>query len=603
MKALLLRNAALRRLPFWTLIAFFATQAVYGVAAAVGARTDLSWRILLLAVNWMMLTEYLQLAQIRQRASLFDLGLPLSTKRLWYTSLLGSYISALAVLGTLFSLLMLGYWIFSSLGAPIDISFRDAALLFVLMAAALLPATVWAHGRRPELATAPRGWRHFVSIWILNVPLFGLMLLMRDAPQMFVPVALVLGAVLLIQKERRIPEVLSVAPREATEGPTIRTNATVRPRPMGVWRRSLAIYEIAYRTAPRGITLIFIAVPLLVLLGWALSGAVAANGPDFELRFLFIAMSIYMGVTTTAPLLQNLKLLDPLPISRRRLFSLFCLPMLLSLGLGYVGGAVWMAGRTVPDPSLLYVEEEPYWGLRVPRSLWRLSLDGDVPPQVSPEGEAHPPMALSVVPGLPSRLWKPYTTPVDASLSYVEWQTARALSDLYGAEVATSELAGRFYRTDAGGRVRRIEADPDFLSVRPDLSPAQRGHHAPALFLLIGVPGFLCLAYFAPRVRAGTSKTRRTIYLWIPLGVLLAVHIAQFMMPVFTGTGLWILESAHRCLVDRLLTAVPGGVWGAWLFSLLAVWASFEAALRSFGRTESLVDNSSCLWDAVVKAD
>jgi hypothetical protein len=377
----------------------------------------------------------------------------------------------------------------------------------------------------------------------------------------------------------------------------------VRARPTRGWRQLAAIYVTAYRTAPRGLALVFVSGPFLLLFGLLLSGGLLALAPDFEFRFTLLPMGVYMVLTTVAPLLQNLRPFDALPLSRRRLFTLFTLPALLVGALGYLGGRLLADTRPVVAPAVAYTTAERSGGLQVSPTLWRLSLDGEVPDQIDPAGETHAPTRLRVLPGLPAVLWKPYTAPTEASQSYVEWQYARALSDIYVVEIRRDEVADRYFRTDDEGRVRTVASKLDFAADHPELRPAARGDHAPGILLVTGCLSYLCLAWFAPRIRAGVSKRRRTALLWIPLGLLLALHMGLFLAPLWLGTDLWVFDAVLAALVGGLVAAVPGGTPGAWILCLVAVWGSFELALRGFEKTESPVESDSCLWNTVMKGD
>ncbi|MBU1676521.1 hypothetical protein KKA85_12160, partial [bacterium] len=407
-----------------------------------------------------------------------------------------------------------------------------------------------------------------------------------------------------VSARRRIPAGYVLSPLATTGSAVARTSETAaRARPARGPRAAWLIYLMIVRSAPKGPALLILSTPFLLLFGALLSGLLQRLAPDSDLRFAYLPMTAYMALAFVAPVLANLRTVDALPLGRSRLLLLLTLPPLLIITAGYLGGVLWMGARDFELPRIVYVEEDENYGLRVPQFMWRMAWDGEAPPAVAPWGESHPAMTIPVIEGATPVIYKPYTTPVGASRAYVAWQIWRAARASYGTPLTHEEIAERYLWTDPEGKVRLQDAFLELPHAGWVRGASSTGPFLPVTMALVSVMLYVGIAFYAPGVRAGVSKTRRAVRMWILLGVLLLLHIVPHVLALARLARPWVLEAAGVDVMMRIVRAVPGGVAGVWIAVLLVGAAAFAVAAPAFGRVESPVAPDTCMWNNLGKGD
>jgi len=125
----------------------------------------------------------------------------------------------------------------------------------------------------------------------------------------------------------------------------------------------------------------------------------------------------------------------------------------------------------------------------------------------------------------------------------------------------------------------------------------------PVAMAVLAVLMYLALAVYLPSVKAGVSKRRRAAVMWLPLGVLLLVHMSPYILTLAGFSRPWVLEAAGVELMLKVIRSVPGGAYGLWILCLLAGVAAFETCLAVFRRAESPVEPESCMWQDLLKGE
>lgn len=612
MRSLVARNTALRTAPMWLLLMLVGAQVVTGFYGLQVSRTGSMTYTPLLIGAWALLAAYLTWGQVKHRCTRFDLALPLPARELWNASLLGSTLAVVLMLATTLAVVAGIFALAESLEAFDALRAGDLSRVASILLAGALCGVAWRHARHPELAGAPGGWRESLLMLAGLLSLLAPMLLLEHRPLVLVPLLLALAGGLVAYAVRRIPTgyVLSPLATSARAAPGRTAPTAARARPARGPRLAWLVYMMIVRSAPKGPALLLLAMPFLLLFGALLSGLLVTLAPDSDLRFAYLPLTVYMALAFVAPVLANLRTVDALPLGRRRLLLLLTLPPLLFVSAGYLGGVFWIGARDVkigephPDlPRIVFVEEERGYGLRVPRYMWRMAWDGEAPPAVAPGGESHPAMSIPVIEGATPVIYKPYTTPVGASRDYVAWQISRAARDMYGSRLTAEEIAERYLQTDSDGRVRLKTGSLELPTGDWVVGARHVGPFFPVTMALVTVLLYAGIAFYAPGVRAGVSKTRRTVRMWILLGVLLLWHLAPYVLALARWSQPWVLEAAGVDLMMKMVRAVPGGIVGVWIGVLLVGAAAFEVAAIAFRRVESPVAPDTCLWNNLGKGD
>ncbi len=604
MRSLLARNAALRAAPMWLLVMLVGAQVVTGVYGLQVYRTGEMTYTPLLAGAWVLLAVYLTWGQVKHRCTRFDLALPLPARELWNASLLGSTLAVVLMLAMILAVVAGVFALTKSL-EELDTPWAGgmARVASILLAGALC-GVAWRNARYSELASAPGGWRQVLFVLAPLLSLLAPMLLLQHLPLLLVPLLLGGAVLLIVYAQRRIPSGYVLSPL-ATTGSSVAPApaAAVRARPARGLRGAWLIYMMIVRSAPKGPALLLLSTPFLLLFGALLAGLLQKLVPDSDLRFAYLPITAYMALAFVAPVLANLRTVDALPLGRRSLLLLLTLPPLLLITARYLGGVLWIGARDFEMPRLVYVEEKENYGLRVPQFMWRMAWDGEAPPAVAPWGESHPAMTIPVIKSATPVIYKPYTTPVGASREYVAWQIWRAARASFGTTLAHEEIADRYLWTDFEGKVRLQD---EFLELpRPGWVrvATSTGSFLPVTKALVSVMLYIGIVFYTPGVRAGVSKARRNVRMWVLLGVLLLLHMAPHVMALTRVAQPWVLEAAGVDVMMNIVRAVPGGIIGVWIAVLLVSAITFEFAAAAFKRVESPVAPDTCLWDNLGKGD
>jgi hypothetical protein len=603
--ALLARNAALRTTPIWLIVMLVGAQVVAGYYGAHVSQTGAVTSTPLLVGGWILLALYLAWGQVRHRCGSFDLTLPVPARELWYASLVGSSLAATLMLAVILAVVAAILGLVGSRGSLDPLRAGEVLRVGSILLAGALCGVAWRHARHLELASAPGGVRQSLAVLAGLLALLAPMLLLQHRPLLLVTVLLAIAVLTARHAGRRLPAAYALSPL-APDGRSRAGDAPApasRARPARGLRQAWLVYLMVVRSAPKGPGIMAVSTPFLLLMGALLSGLLTRLFPDSDLRFAWLPMTAYLAVAFTAPVMANLRAVDALPLGRRRLLLLLTLPPLLITTAGYLGGVVWMGLRDFEMPRIVFVDEAENYGLRVPTYMWRMAWDGEAPAATAPWGETHPAMTIPVIEGATPVIYKPYTTPVDASRDYVAWQISRAAAAMYGSRLTHEEIAERYLWTDFAGRVRLQDETLELPGEGWVVVERSTGPFLPVTMALVAALMYAGIVLYAPGVRAGVTRRRRVARMWAVLGVLLALHMTPHVLALSRLARPWVLEAAGVDMMLKIVRAVPGGAAGVWIAALLVGAAAFEAAAIAFRRMESPVAPDTCLWNNLGKGD
>ena len=123
------------------------------------------------------------------------------------------------------------------------------------------------------------------------------------------------------------------------------------------------------------------------------------------------------------------------------------------------GALGYGVGRLVEESSgqrteqIVFENSEDGYGLKVPPGAWSISAVGESQVVTAPWGEDHIAQSVPVLKGLPGYLWKPFTTPLEASPEFVAWQISRAVQVVHGLDISPEEIQERYLESGTGSRV------------------------------------------------------------------------------------------------------------------------------------------------------
>lgn len=482
----------------------------------------------------------LQMVMIRhmsnQRASLFDVALPIRGRELFLARLL----STLAI-----AWLPLLTWVVATLirrDSPWPVSYiLDLSAIATL--AIILPYSI----RTGEISAPPV--RLVILSWIVLAAASALAIYVLTPAMALALFAFAIVAV-FIMTWTAIPESFQTAPREAgaaaalisptTESPTGRANAD------GWWWPTLRSV-----VAP---------ISLLQFLLMAVFGALGA----MWLVYIFISYSIVYSITR-----QRTRWMCSLPLSHRGLLLIGLVPMIVTvpggLALGtsihlpyQLGGMPINHDAPTPRATTRYFNNRT----NVALEYWRRSPDGRPPAIVAPWGESYPPDVLTV---LGVSFYNPYSSGEGSSPRFIEWQFERATTAVYGRPVSLDE-------DDAEGAVR---------PPRVTRSPRMQILNGGAILALV-----LCLVFLGELARwHRLSRTRpgRTIAMVVTIAPIFLV-IADEIYGIKHGTQL--ITPVTEAILLHASRILPSGVLPVIVAAAVPVIAMYALLEWQFGKSE-----------------
>ena len=603
MRALLFRrDSSMRFVGRWMFVGPAFTLTILGViagarlAGATAAEKSMVDVALTLLAIWLPTAVYLGVATADRRCSRFDMGLPVSPSDLWIAHGLAVACSGLAVLAVTASATwalgwVAGHWLDEIPVAPFALRVAAVSLLSVAISQSV----------SPSLERIPRGRKLVWSIIGLMGVLYGLILVLAVLPLVvsLVPVAVAgalgrrtlrgLGGAMVIAKlEPTTPRGFgrSVA-AQARLGEQAPDWGAVRRR--GRVGRVWSLVTTIYRSTTKMPLAPVIALPILAIAGFTMSGAFggAIKGDD-AIRFslLFIISYAMLAFGGLPP--RRLHVFDAFPLSRRFIFAVIYLHLVLLLGLGYGAGRI-VADRAESGRELInYVERDDHYYVSVPLRNGGIALDGNPPLATSAWGESHEVWSREIWSGRSGVVYAKFSTPHGSSREFVALQISRAVKDIYGEEISPEEVSARYLAVDAAGRVVPAGSELTLRGDHPEWRVLTHGPVFPVMMLVVCGMWLLALSAYLGTLRPGfTEKRRKGTFCWgmvIPMGL----HFLQFVL-LFTETlDHWILSGFWMIAIGELTERLPGGAVSVWFLCGLILLLLYRMAERRFVRVESV---------------
>jgi hypothetical protein len=576
MATLVRHHDAYRYLGKWTLVTLLLATAWLGAITRLagdgggGGAVD-PW--LLLTTMWVGPALHLVAGPGDRRCRDLLLTLPLSGRRLWLAHVLATGVAAAMVLAITLGVSWAGLAWLGRIGLADGGGI--GALRDKLGPVALQISSWWVlllvalQTYRPGLAQVSRGRGYTVATGAaVIVGGMAVANLGRLGPAT-AAVPVVLAAGLGVLAWRRVPPVLSVAPREAQAAGRVRAASS----PVGPSRPAPLLLPLTIlRATAKNQALPIVAYPLLVGLGFMLGDNASAFTAAENDSFLLVAITAYAVFAITAAALPRFWLFDHLPISRARILAILLAPQVLCLAAGFGGGRIVVLTRTpsAVEPIAFGSGVQDY-GLRVLPRFFAVAWDGRPAAVVAPSGESCVPLPQRVIAGLPLALYKPFETPAGCSLDFVAWQLERAMAAAFGQAIPAAELRQRYLTTDEGGRVVLQSNALTLMKDHPSwrLKPA-RGVLALQI-LLVGLLAFAGLAAYARCLRADVRPGVRRAAFGVILAVLMVLHLGPYFQAALLHIEPELGAAFLVILSGRIAGALPGGVVTFWVLAVAAL--------------------------------
>jgi len=601
--ALIRLRDELRRLPLWVLVTLANLGVMLGLDMAIALDHDAfvpGWALLL--SGWIGMGAYILVGAKRERCRSFDLTLPLSARTIWWIHVAGRT-GAVVVLAGIAAAAMA--FIAARSAATMHWGGHPAVLLADLAAGGSL-AVMLLELQRPTLQRPPAGRRR--TLWALGVVCVipALLIVLGDTGVAGAAIPLFAAAAIAWGIHRILPQSFLVQPDAALEDRKA-TVATVVPERGSI--AATASGRSAWRTLAgclSGGNKDWFTFPVLVLMGAALAGLLTAwaGDPDLEnLRVTYIPLVSYMLFAAMITRLRRLHTLDPLPISRRRMFAVLVLPLVALSCLGFAATLLGIARFG----SHIELVDYRSWNDRqpphviVPGAYLEFADAGEVPAVDAPWGESHEPLAAPVFFRSRHVLYSPYDAPPGSSKRFVALQISRAAEAVYGVRIPPESIAETELEESGDGRVLprggRLHLRTDFEA----LHPRTGGSYLGILLFSALASWLLAVALLFTGYRASvTQRTRQlavTAYIVLFVAGMLGFTVAMVKRIVHPAA-----TNAALAIAGRHLDASWGGAATFWIVGLGLTVSAYALAQRQFERMEipphptqySLLDRMAC---------
>jgi len=609
MKALLFRrDASMRFVGRWmfvgpafslTILGFVAGARLVGGAGPEKSLADVA---LTLLAMWLATGVYVGVVSGARRCGRFDMELPVASSDLWIAHSLAMACSGLAVLAvTGLATWALG-WAAGHWVDEIPVVFgRDVLPLALRVAAVSLLSVAISQSVSPSLERIPSGRKLVWSVIGLMGVLYGLIVVLAVLPLVMSLLPVAAAGVLVWRTLRGLPGAMAIAPLEPT-APCGTSGRGAALAPSGVqvadWRavrhrgragRVWSLVTTIYRGTTKKLLAPVIAVPIVVIAGYTMSGAFGgAIRSDDTIRFSLLFITSYAMLAFSGLPPRRLYFFDPIPVSRRFIFAVIYLHLVLLLVLGYGAGRV-VAYRAESGRELIsYVERNDHYYLSVPLRSGGIALDGSPPLATSAWGESHEVWSREVWSGRAGLVYSKFSTPPGSSREFVALQISRAVKDIYGEELSAEEVSARYLAVDAAGRV--VPAGPGLTlkGDHPEWRAVSHGPVFPVMMLAVCGMWLIALSAYLGTLRPGFTEKQRKGRFWWGMVILMGLHFLQFVL-LFTETlDHWILSGFWMIAIGELTERLPGGGVSVWFLCGLILFLLYRMAERRFIRVESI---------------
>jgi hypothetical protein len=603
MLRLIKQNPAFRTLPKWLAISGLTAALVINVLSIhLWRQNDSTDLLQVVLVVWLAATLYMVFGEVRTRCGPFDIALPISARKVWFSHISAVVLAGVAIIAATTALIGGGLWILWKLSGSWMVSTRGMGGMALNLVAGLILAVVLLQNPVPADCRVPRTRVRTVAALAVMAAVLALVIGLSRLPAWAAVIPLSIAAALGWYRYLSVPRVFDLA------GESVGAEDFGQGAVKQQWEAAGAVKIVGGlafgRFLNRTIQNCFLegvkakqspwlTFPFVFGFGLLISGFDGRWIED-SMRFNYIWMTAYTLFAFTMYPPKQIYLLDGLPVSRRRLLNVMIIPHFIVLLAGYAGGGIALGylDRNHPKPleviHMVQDSESGHYYLYVPYRILHVTLDEHIPETVSPWGEAHEGWSYPLLPGGLLKMYSPYSTPLGSSIDFAAWQMSRAVEAVYGATIQPDELASRYLREKTDGGAELIEKRLTISTDYPDLRPLRKaGPVFPVVAGLTFALWMLGLAVYFQAFRAGVSNSARTVLAFGVMGFFMAGWLAVLFGPIVK-----VLHSGrHNGGLTALLARAEGSpvaTAAVWIGMAILCVAAYRVALWRLGKSEAV---------------
>ncbi len=599
--ARLRRDPAIQALPGYSPLALVLGGLIWGMlertpidlgVVPYATRTEGVYQMLILV--WSLPLGLLIAGKFYRRCgNRLDLILPLSPRRLWAVRAIAVILAGMALLSIAAGAIVAGNLLTGSrpLLQPGLVSFGCHLAVGLILTLAILQSP------SPSLWSIPASVGYVGLSVVSMAGYLALTVVLSSLPRVYAVVPLGVALILGIRIYRRLPLSFVLAGRVEGSGDRAAGSEAARMAAgrsitgdravewsvnrLGRARWLWLLNSTVFRGNLGNLTWLYLPV-------FALHGVVLSDcGHSTHFAFYFLGTVLLAAWTMVS--LDGLYRIDPLPLTRGRVFAVVVFSSLLALAGGYGLGA---AGRVVfakTDPQVDYRPGPGRYRIKVPPERWEIAHEDAVPSISTPGGTTAEPEAYHLFRGGDLMVYNPYSAPVGSSPRLVAVQLSRAVQAVYGATIPPSEIQARYFATATDGEARLSKGRFSLLRDYPGLERSGGGRAFPLVVVAVVLPWLVFTSLVYRGFRGCRKENSGRAVITGIFALLILMGMGSMAANAVGLLNLWALSRAAGILVRQVGENLPGGALGVWLLSALVLAAGYVAALQQFQRVEAPV--------------
>ncbi len=600
--SLLKRDPARGAVMRWLFFSVIGSTALLNTVGLLRALTDIGaghlaaiTRVIAVVVVALPAMAFLGFVAVDRRYRPLDITLPIPTRALWLAHTLSTLIWSTAVAGVVVAAAAgIAAWLYGEIGS--DFGVTPGSVLGVAFPALCM---VWFVGVvlqsiRPEMSRLSAARGDGLAVFSLIVAALLVLSLLIFVP-IYWCVVLLPGAWFLGRwTYGRLPQSFDlVAPTSGARSTRHDSDLVLKRRGSGrgpVYHLLLN-WTIYFSVINKPWASSFLGYPSVLAAGFGLSGFKHAAAGGEAIRFMLLAITAYMFVAFTALIPRRLFKVDPWPVSRARVFVAAVIPFVVALSIGYGVGVIWGDARASSRELIEFISFErgdSAHFVRVPVAHCKVSPDGVLPAVSSPWGEGAEPRPIPIWKDGVAAVYSPFAVDPDSSPEFVALQLSRAVSAVYGEDIAADELQARYLTRASDGSSRVREGGMALTADYPELAPRPAGPAFPVIMVVLHVLWILPLIVAYRPLRAGIRERVKKSTFGGMLALLMAVHIGQYLLVMSHRLDIFAASGAAMIFIRELPGRLPGGEATVWGLCIIVCGLLYLAAIRALERTESL---------------
>ncbi|NIM65436.1 MAG: hypothetical protein GTO51_05525 [Candidatus Latescibacteria bacterium] len=569
--------------------------AIYNLAYLHREMASLTMQV---AMVWLVLSLYLAVGKIGERCSRFDMALPISSRKLWLAHSLAAVLSGGLVLAVATGIIEYGIRLLYRLPRPAPVLERNLFDMAPILGAALILTIVLLNSLDLSLSSIPSSKRNRLIKAGVLLGMFGLIIVLGRLSAFSAFIVLFAAFMVAWRSYRVLPVSFSLVPLQpdTDEEPAALAEeqewiAPTEPTIYGGLRQKSSLTTTIYHCLIKYRSIGLVVFPVLIGWGMLLSGFFSVwRGWEDELRYTLVLLTAYLLFSGIGGQLKKVYLFDHLPISRRLVFAVLCLPYLFAVFLGYGAGRIAVAAIEEPANAITYIADSSCCHIRIPIEFCRISWSGNPPDNTSPWGESHPAWKASLFKEGRSALYSPFDTPENSSPDFVALQISRAVEAIYERSIPPDDIKNRYLDVAPDGSIGMKGVGLTLLENYPDMKRRSNGPVFPVMILLASLALFILISIYLRTFRLSiTDSVRKIVFIGLLL-LTFVLHLMQYVLAIDDHMKMWVYIGFWKVFIRNLGDLLPGGSITIWVICALLFLIGYRLTEKQFEGIEMPVE-------------